>query len=506
MSSGLRPQNSECVGRWEEGILTGRQGVIPQGDMLLLHNNHEGVASVEEGQSKTAESLTGKPGLNEDEASSRIVEKGEAKAIEVIGTGPIAFVADGDYIVSGNGSRIRRWRVEDGKEDGQPMRAGSEVWSIAVSRDEKWIVSGTSFGQVTVWDAGSHSKAIEFRGHGYRVVYAVDVSSDGTRIATGSSDWTVCVWSLSTGKKLLGPFKHDDGVTAVKFSPDGRCIATATWRRSVRIYDSHDGCLLVDTPIQVGSLHNQSLAWTGLGKEFLALSKDGDIHCIDVATGTTLSKWAIHSDYDPECIALTNHSAFIAASANSSVSLWDMATHKQIGPLIHHPGNVRYLAISPNQDLAISGGEKIILRKLPDILPSSYFDHVCVLSPMPAKETLFTMSHLQQLPEALGTSAEERRREEMIESIRTEDRRSSESCQEVVVQPLVIEEFPPPQRDERERNTDTYNIPSNFPYDLTGHVTKSSGFPVASGSHGDIYKGTLNVTGGSSEVRYCLFW
>ena len=505
--SSSQPQNSECVGRWEEGILTGRRGVIPQGDILLLHNNHEGIASVEEGQSKTAESLTGKPRLNEDEASSRIVEKGEAKSIKVVDTGPIAFVADGDYIVSGDGNRIRRWRVRDREEVEQPMGVGTSVRSIAVSRDGKWVVGGQNGGQVTVWDAESHAKVTELRGHGHRAVYAVDASSDGTRIATGSSDCTVCVWSLSTGEQLLGPFKHDYWVAAVKFSPDGRRIATATWSiESVRIYDSHDGCLLVDTPIQVGSLHNQSLAWTGLGKEFLALSKDGDIHCIDVATGTTLSKWAIHSDYDPECIALTNHSAFIAASANSSVSLWDMATHEQIGPLIHHPGNVRYLAISPNQDLAISGGEKIILRKLPDILPSSYFDHVCVLSPMPAKETLFTMSHLQQLPESLGTSAEERRREEMIESIRTEDRRSSESSQEVVVQPLVIEEFPPPQRDERERSTDTYNIPSNFPYDLTGHVTKSSGFPVASGSHGDIYKGTLNVTGGSSEVRYCLFW
>ena len=41
--------------------------------------------------------------MNENAASSRIVEKGEAKSIEIDQRdgGPIAFVANGDYIVSG---------------------------------------------------------------------------------------------------------------------------------------------------------------------------------------------------------------------------------------------------------------------------------------------------------------------------------------------------------------------------------------------------------------------
>ena len=304
------------------------------------------------------------------------------------------FVANGDYVVSGDGSKIRRWRVKNGKEVGKPTDAGSEVWSIGVSRDGKWIVSGAEEGHVTVWDAKNLKKTIEFGGH-KGAVLVVDISPDGTRIVTGSADWTVRVWLLSTGQQLLGPFKHDGALAAVKFSPDGGHVATATWYRdSVRIYNSHDACLLVDTPIGVSSMGNQSLAWTGLGKALFALSKDGNIHCIDVATGSTLSKWAIHRNYDLTCIALANDSAFIAISGSHSVSFWDIATHKQIGPLIHHPDNIRYLAISANHDVAISGGKKVTLRKLPDILPSSYFDCVCVFSTTPdAKETSFTTNH-----------------------------------------------------------------------------------------------------------------
>ena len=56
-----------------------------------------------------------------------------------------------------------------------------------------------------------------------------------------------------------------------------------------------------------------------------------------------------------------------------------------------------------------------------------------------------------------------------------------------------------------QQKPDINNIRLNFPHDLTGHVTKSSRYPVASGGYGDIYKGTLNARGGSIDVRDCLF-
>jgi WD40 repeat protein len=45
------------------------------------------------------------------------------------------------------------------------MDAGGRVFGIAVSKDEKWVVSGTDSGLVTIWNAESHSKVIEFKAH-----------------------------------------------------------------------------------------------------------------------------------------------------------------------------------------------------------------------------------------------------------------------------------------------------------------------------------------------------
>ena len=285
--------------------------------------------------------------------------------------------------------KIRLWQVSDGKEVEEPMNAGRAVYSIAVSRDGKWILSGLSGGKVVVWNAETREKVNEFQGH-YDEARAVDISSDGTKIVSGSDDCTVCVWSLSTVQRLLGPFEHAGGiVTQVKFSPDGRRIATSIYsiamvsrssdellpgsQESVRIYDSQNGYLLVDFPIVPS---NRPFAWSNDSKQLFVLSRDGRIHHLNVSTKTTFSEWDTHSINCPNrrCIALSSNGAFIAASAGSSVSLWDTTTHNQIGSLLHLSHDILSMAISENYDLVTGGDTRVTLRSFLDTVSPPYID------------------------------------------------------------------------------------------------------------------------------------
>ncbi|KAF8547368.1 hypothetical protein OG21DRAFT_1490282 [Imleria badia] len=267
------------------------------------------------------------------------------------------------------------------------MAAGSVVGNVAASRDGKKVVSGTWSGLVTVWNAENHEKVTEFKAHS-NWVRAVDVSPDGTRIATGSQDSTACVWSLSTGERLLGPLGHGGGwVVAAKFSPNGCLIATATLDpNAVWVYDSRNGRHLVDgIPIRVNAALNNSLAWASDSKQLFVLAHDGNINCLDASTGTTLSTWPIHSNYGM-CISLASNGTFIAASAGSSVSFWDTTTREQIGSVIEFTHDIWTMAISANCDLVISGDKRITFRSLCGILPSYYYaalltvaDHIVLL-------------------------------------------------------------------------------------------------------------------------------
>ena len=124
----------------------------------------------------------------------------------------------------------RRWRVEDDRHVGTPVDGGSAVLSITVSRDGKWVVSGTISGLVTVWNAESHSKVTEWKAHNNEV-WAVDVSRDET-IATGSKGRTLCIYSApsnATTTWLRSRFHQMDASSSL---PRGN--TTLSWSTAVR--------------------------------------------------------------------------------------------------------------------------------------------------------------------------------------------------------------------------------------------------------------------------------
>ncbi|KAG9309483.1 WD40-repeat-containing domain protein [Chiua virens] len=312
---------------------------------------------------------------NKSNASISGSKKGKQKAFEIDGRiiiWSVVFTADGNRIlVGGAGSKIRCWGTDDGKEVTKTMDAGDVVYNIAVSQDGKWIVSGGGRGTASarVFDAESGELVTELKGH-RGAVGAVDVSLDGTRIATGSDDQTARIWSLSTGNQLQR-LPHHCLLAAAKFSPNGRLLATATYS-SVQIYECESGRLLTVFKIFVAFLRNQSVAWHHDSNHLFVASSDGHIHHLDVLTGNTLSEWRIHSYGSPGCIALASDSTYIAVSAGRSVSFWNAVTHQEIGSPIWNMDTVRSMAISADHDVITSVDETVTVRNLREFLPAPY--------------------------------------------------------------------------------------------------------------------------------------
>ena len=89
-----------------------------------------------------------------------------------------------------------------------------------------------------------------------------------------------------------------------------------------------------------------------------------------------LSRWSIHTGTNPGCNVLASNGTFIAASNDSSVSLWDATTLERIGSIISHTDDVVSMAISANYDLAVAGNNAITLRNTCDVLPTSYYEDI----------------------------------------------------------------------------------------------------------------------------------
>ena len=71
-------------------------------------------------------------------------------------------------------------------------------------------------------------------------------SPDGERLASGSEDQTVKLWSSESGECVATLEGHENRVLSVAFSPDGERLASGITDNTIRIWDVVTGeCLRV---------------------------------------------------------------------------------------------------------------------------------------------------------------------------------------------------------------------------------------------------------------------
>ena len=222
------------------------------------------------------------------------------------------------------------------------------VRCLAVSNDGRWIAAGTAWGDVIAWDAKTYEKVISHR-EDSKDINGVDFSPDSTRLISASDNGTATIWDIST-RRRVHTLRHGDWVTAAKYSPQGNRIATAS-ENSVRVWDSNDGRLLM---VKVTPWYNSGLLWSN---DNLFVMSDSNIKQFKASTGSMISEWPVPASSNLSCIALPKNGEFIAYSAERSVTLWDTATHTQLG-LFRHPQDISSITVSPDDRFLAIGGRE----------------------------------------------------------------------------------------------------------------------------------------------------
>lgn len=87
------------------------------------------------------------------------------------------------------------------------------------------------------WNRLHRQELLTLKAH-KQLVFTATFSPNGNRIATCSSDGSICLWDARTGRQMMNLEGHSGLTTSVEFSPDGCRIVSGGDDSMIRLWDS----------------------------------------------------------------------------------------------------------------------------------------------------------------------------------------------------------------------------------------------------------------------------
>ncbi|WGD49439.1 c-type cytochrome [Bradyrhizobium sp. CB1650] len=168
---------------------------------------------------------------------------GSAAYAEMAGHGgavrALAVSPDGESLLSGSfDTAAIRWSLKSDTANEVLRYHVDAVNVVAFLRDGRMITAGAD-ARIAVWTAGRQHPDQLLEGHTGPVA-ALDVSPDGSKLASASWDHSVRLWSLTDGSSRA--FEgHAQNVNGVAFAPDGKSLVSVGYDLTLRIWRLPEG-------------------------------------------------------------------------------------------------------------------------------------------------------------------------------------------------------------------------------------------------------------------------
>ncbi len=281
----------------------------------------------------------------------------------------ISFSSNGKTFVSGGRDGTAKiWSISEAEANrtfGKPrydelLAKYQGVYSASFSPDGKWIAAGDG-DTVRIWEAATGKTIRQWRGHDKRVL-SVRFSSDGRYLATGSEDKSAKLWLAKTGENVRVFIGHTGTVYSVSFRPDGKYLVTGSQDQTAKLWEVDTGKLIHTFSGQVEEVSCVDFSPDG---KYLAMGSSQDTAGIaslwDLTAGQKIRSFRGHGGGIHALRFSPDGSFFVTASADNTAKLWEVATAKEVRTF-HGPGkSSRFNPLGIGKALderrkAISGG------------------------------------------------------------------------------------------------------------------------------------------------------
>jgi WD40 repeat protein/tetratricopeptide (TPR) repeat protein len=271
---------------------------------------------------------------------------------------PIEGDATVNRAVFGPGSRLfaaARGRVVEIRESatgrlvGGPRKHPDLVNDLAFSPDGRFVLTGyggpeDAVGGAWLWEVGGAGAGPLRRFPHEDDVFSVDFGAGGRRAVTASFDRTVRVWDVETGESRA-LLRHAERALLARFSPDGSLVATASLAEA-RIWDAARG-VPVGAPMRHGG-QIRLLQFNPEGSLLLSSGDDQAVRVWDARDGLPAWEPLPHDARITVARFTPEGEAIVTACQDGTTRLWEPAPHPRATASLPHAFYVRHAGFAGN--------------------------------------------------------------------------------------------------------------------------------------------------------------
>ncbi len=278
----------------------------------------------------------------------------------------VALSADSRYVVFGSRDhkvQVWDWQTPEAAPRVLSGHAGA-VTSVTLSADGRYVVSGSEDKTVRVWDWRTPDAVPRVLSGHEGWVSSVALSADGRYVVSGSQDNTVQVWNWQTPEaapRVLSGHAHP--VSSVVMSADGRYVVSGSWDKTVRVWDWQ-------TPEAVPRVlsghwgHVSSVALSADGRYVVSGSGDKTVRVWDWQTPEAAPRLLGWHKLEVSSVALSADGRYVVSGSwDKTVRVWDWQTPEATPRgLSGHDGVVRSVALTADGRYVVSGSNDKTVR------------------------------------------------------------------------------------------------------------------------------------------------
>jgi hypothetical protein len=227
------------------------------------------------------------------------------------------------------------------------LETDDTVFALALSPDGKKLASGGVDRLVRVWDISAgvtHAKLEQSIENHADWVFAIAFSPDGKRLVTGSRDKTAKVWDLEAKESVLTFPDHQNSVYGVAITKDGKTGISVSEDKNVRFWQATDQSKQLGKQIRAAGGHGKGVFKVVYHDAKLPLlatcSADASVRLWNAATGAALKTLTGHTDW-VYAVALSSDGTLVAGgSHNGEVRVWKSGDGALVKAFNASPGYV----------------------------------------------------------------------------------------------------------------------------------------------------------------------